>query len=159
MSINLNTSLGGSNIKGISPKQTITNYKSNDEVRLRRIVTKSWNTAYASGNYNGKSRAIGGFRAVSNSGDFLSRNTYNCGGSVQSQVYQPGLRARFGYMFQNCDGSNVPPSTCNVKFVADSSDYVKYKKQRAANVLYNDSTFGGDQNNASYPNILRVHRG
>jgi hypothetical protein len=154
-----NSSLGGSTIKGISPKQTITNYRSNDQVRLRRIVTKSWNTAYATGTVNGRNRAIGGFRAVSNSGDFLSRDTYNCGGIAESRVFEPGLRGRFGYMFQNCDGTNIPPSSCNVKFVPDSSDYVTYKKQRAVNVLYNDSTFGGDQSNASYGNIMHVRRG
>jgi hypothetical protein len=153
-----NSSLGGSTIKGISPKQTITNYKSNEEVRLRRIVTKSWNGSYAAGSVNGYGRKIGGFRAVNNAGDYLSRDTYNCGGIVQSQVFQRGLRSRFGFMFQNCDGSNIPPSTCNVKYVPDSSEYIKYRKQRAANVLYNDSTNGGDQSNASYTSFLSVHR-
>lgn len=154
-----NSTLGGSNIKGISPKQTITNYKSNEDVRLRRIVTKSWNTSYAVGTVNGRGRAIGEFRAVSNLGDFLSRKQYNCGGSEPSATYKTGLAKRFGNMFQNCDGTSIPPSTCNVKYVPDSSDYVTFKKQRSVNRLYNDKSFGGDESHASYENILHVRRG
>lgn len=154
-----NSALGGSTIKGVSPKQTITNYKSNEDVRLRRIVTKSWNTAYSTGTVNNINRAIGEFRAVTNTGDFLSRKQYNCGGSAPNDAFKRGLAGRFGLMFQNCDGTNIPPSSCNVKFVPDSSDYITYKKQRMTNRLYNDSTFGGDESNASYPNILRAHHG
>jgi hypothetical protein len=61
-------------------------------------------------------------------------------------------------MFNLCDGTNVPASSCNVKFVADSSDYVTYKKQRAVNVNYNDKSFGGDNSNASYVNLMAVRR-
>lgn len=154
-----NSALGGSSIKGISPKQTITNYKSNEEVRLRRTVVKAWNTAYATGSVYGKNRAIGEFRAVNNCGDFLSRKQYNCGGSEPSNTYKTGLSRRFGNMFQNCDGTNIPPSSCNVKYVPDSSDYITYKKQRSVNRLYNDSTFGGDESHASWMPTLRVHRG
>lgn len=154
-----NSDLGGSNINGISPKQTILNYKSNDDVRLRRIVTKSWNKPYAVGDVNGYGRAIGEFKAVSNIGDYLSRKQYNCGGSAPADAwYKKGLSKRFGSMFQNCDGTGIPPSTTNTKFVPDSSDYIKYKIQRAANRTYNDSTFGGDQSHASYATTLAIRR-
>lgn len=158
--MNLNSDLGGSSIKGISPKQTINNYKSNEEVRLRRIVVKSWNTNYTSGVSQGKNRAIGEFRAVTNTGDFLSRSHYNCGGSeaAGSRTFKTGLNHRFGNMFQNCDGTNIPPSSCNVKFVPDSSDYITYKKQRAFNKNYNDSSNGGDESNSTYTNLLRIRR-
>jgi hypothetical protein len=152
-------SLGGSSIQGISPKQTITNYKGGEEVRLRRVVVKSWNKAYAVGTVNDKNRAIGEFRAVSNSGDFLSRAHYNCGGSEPNNTYKTGLRGRFGNMFQNCDGTDIPPSSCNVKYVYDSSDYITFRKQRAVNLLYNDNTFGGDQSHASCVNWMHAKRG
>jgi hypothetical protein len=153
-----NSSLGGSDIKGISPKQTATNCKTSDDVRLRRIVTKAWNTSYASGSVNGYGRAIGEFRAVNNLGDFLSREHYNCGGVNPENVKKPGWKKSIGSMFQNCDGTNVPPSTCNTKFVSDSSDYITYRKQRSVNRLYNDNSFVGDESHASYPNYMYIHR-
>jgi hypothetical protein len=154
--------LGGKNlgggISGISPKQTILNYKGGDQVLARRVVVKSWNTAYATGTVNGKTRVITPFRAVNNSGDFLGRVQYNCGGVNPTNADRPGWKSRIRNMFSNCDGSGIPPSTTNVKFVADSSDYAKYKKNRAINQLYNDNTFGGDQNHASYVPRMAVHR-
>jgi hypothetical protein len=148
----------GGGMQGIAPKQTITNYKSNEDVRIRRTVVKSWNTNYTSGTYNGHNRAIGEFRAVTNTGDFLSRAHYNCGGSNPENASRRGYALRMGSMFQNCDGTNVPPSTCNTKFVPDSSEYTKYRKHRAVNKLYNDSTFGGDESNASYSPIMSIRR-
>jgi hypothetical protein len=61
-------------------------------------------------------------------------------------------------MFNNCDGTGVPASSCNVKFVADSSDYTKFKKQSAMNRNYNDASNGGDQSNASYVPTMAVRR-
>ena len=61
-------------------------------------------------------------------------------------------------MFNNADSTNVPASSCNVKFVADSSDYITFKKQMAVNQNYNDLKFGGDKNNASYVSQMAVRR-
>lgn len=128
----------GGGIQGFSPTQTSGNEKSADDVMLRRIVTKSWNTPYANGVYGGKKRAIGPFRAITNTGDFLSRDNYSCGGS-NAVNSRPGL---YGLMLrsipQNCDGTGIPPSATNTKYVPDSSDYITYKKQRQANLMYND---------------------
>ena len=66
-----------------------------------------------------------------------------------------GKGRRFGSMIDNCDGTNIPSSTCNVKWVADSSDYTKFRKQQAYNRNYNDLTFGG-YNNAAYVDLMRV---
>ena len=44
----------------------------------------------------------------------------------------------------------MPPSTCNTKFVYDSSDYIKFKKLQTDNRSYGDYSFGGDKHNASY---------
>jgi hypothetical protein len=148
----------GSTITGISPKQTITNYKDSSQTLIRKVVTKSWNTAYATGTYNNKKGNTTPFRAINNSGDFLSRVNYQCGGPNPTNVDRYKRKNNIGSMFNNCDGSNVPASSCNVKFVADSSDYVTYKKQRAINQNYNDVSFGGDQNNASYVNLMAVRR-
>ena len=151
------TNLGGG-IQGISPVQSYQNYKASDQVMSRKVVVKSWNTAYATGSVNGKNRVTTPFRAVNNSGDYLGRVQYSCGGPNQTNADYPGWKSRIRSIFNNCDGSGIPPSTTNVKFVADSSDYVTYKKNRAINQLYNDLKFGGDKNNASYVPRLAVHR-
>ena len=157
----VHSSLGGGNhetsFKGISPQQTLLNYKDNSMPIMRRELRKVWNTAYATGEYNGQKRAIGPFRAVMNSGDFLSRQNYVCGGSQPSDGMKTGLGKRFGSMLSNCDGTGVPASNTNVKFVPDSSDYIKYKRQAAYNKNYNDVAFGG-YNNAAYVDIMRVRR-
>jgi len=157
-SIDMPVSNLGGGIQGISPKQTITNYKASDEVMTRRVVTKSWNTAYASGTVNGLNRVITPFRAVENSGDFLSRKNYSCGGPNPTNASRPGYKSIIGNMLNNCDGTGIPASSTNVKFVPDSSDYTKFKRQQAGNRVYNDSSFGGDQHNASYVPMMRVRR-
>ena len=166
MSINVNylttpnlggTALGGA-IQGKSPKQTITNYKSSDQVMSRRLVVKSWNTAYATGLVNGRDRVITPFRAVNNSGDYLGRVQYSCGGPNPTNASRPGWKSRIRSMFSNCDTTGIPPSSTNVKFVADSSEYSKFRKHKAINATYNDSSFGGDQNHASFVNRMAVHR-
>jgi hypothetical protein len=149
--------LGGS-VKGISPKQSITNYKDSSQTLIRKVVVKSWNTAYATGKYNDIKGSVTPFRAINNSGDFLSRVNYRCGGPNPTNPDRHKRKSNIGSMFQNCDGSNIPVSSCNVKFVADSSDYITYRKQRAINQNYNDSTFGGDDHNASYVNLMAVRR-
>ena len=139
----------GGGIQGIAPKQTITNYKAAGEVLSRRTVVKSWNTAYARGLVNGKQRVTTPFRAVNNSGDYLGRVNYSCGGPNGESADKPGWKSRIRNMLSNCDGTGIPSSSTNVKFVADSSDYAKFRRNRAINLVYNDSTFGGDQSNAS----------
>lgn len=135
------TSLGGG-VAGTSVKQTKTNARGGEQALTRKIITKSWNTPYARGEYNGKNPAIGPFRLVNNLGDFLHRQNYSCGGSNQIRSNRPGLRSISGTIPQSCDGSGVPASTCNPKFVPDSSDYIRYKKQRATNLNYNDTKSG-----------------
>ena len=151
------TALGGG-IKGVSPKQAITNYKGSDQVMSRRLVVKSWNTAYATGLVNGKSRVTTPFRAVNNSGDFLGRIQYSCGGPNPTNASKPGWKSRIRNMFSNCDNTGVPASSTNTRFVADSSEYAKFKKNRAINLNYNDVSFGGDESNASYVDRMAIRR-
>ena len=149
--------LGGGPYNGWSPVQTIGNEKASDEVMARRIVVKSWNTNYTNGKFNGKSRIVTPFRAVNNLGDFLQRKNYICGGSNQVNADKPGWKSHIGSIISQCDGTGVPSSTCNVKYVPDSSDYIKYKKLQAQNRNYNDLKNGGYQN-SSYVNLMAVRR-
>ena len=66
------TNLGGP-FPGFSAKQTVLNYKDGQQTTTRFILRTGWNTAYAKGTYNGRSRVTTPFRAVNNAGDFLSR--------------------------------------------------------------------------------------
>lgn len=135
------TSLGGG-VAGTSVKQTKINARGGEQALVRKILTKSWNTPYARGEYNGQSPSIGPFRLVNNLGDFLHRQNYSCGGSNQIRSNRPGFRSIAGTIPQNCDATGIPASSCNPKFVPDSSDYVRYKKQRAMNLNYNDTKSG-----------------
>jgi len=152
------SNLGGGPYNGYSPIQTVNNYKDSEQVMTRRILRDGWNGGYASGTYNGYKSATTPFRAVNNSGDFLSRANYSCGGSNQVNADKPGWKGIIGSIPQNCDGTNVPASTCNVKFVADSSDYTTYRKQKAFNQNYNDLANGGDEHNASYVDWMGIRR-
>ena len=42
-------------------------------------------------------------------------------------------RSRIGPIIKQCDNTNVPCSNSNTKFVPDSSEYTKYKRQRSYN--------------------------
>ena len=130
--------LGGT--QGISPKQTVLNYKDGNQSATRSILRKGWNTAFATGLYNNKKRVITPFRAVNNSGDFLGRVNYKCSGP-------DGMT--------NCDNSGVPGASGNIKYVYDSSDYVTFKRQQAMNRNYNDSSNGGDESNGAYVSLMR----
>ena len=147
--------LGGGPFNGWSPRQTIGNEKSSEQIMARRVLVKSWNTGYAGNTYNGNARIVTPFRAVNNLGDFLQRKNYVCGGSNQVSASKPGRH--IGSIISVCDNSGVPSSVCNVKYVPDSSDYIKYKKLMAQNKNYNDLKNGGFQN-SSYVPLMRVRR-
>jgi len=149
--------LGGP-FQGYSPIQTINNHKDGEQTVIRGILRRSWNTLNTQNNINGNSRVITPFRAVNNLGDYLARQNYTCGGTnpVNSR---PGLRGLYtGSILSRCDGTNVAGSSCNPKFVPDSSDYITFKKQRALSANYNDASNGGDQHNGAYVNIMAVRR-
>ena len=149
--------LGGP-FQGYSPQQTVVMYKDSENIMARKILRNSWNTQNARGTVNNYNRVITPFRAVNNLGDFLGRQYYVCGGSNQVNASKPGWKGIIGSINSQCDGTNVPASVCNNKFVADSSDYIRFKKQTAQNKNYNDLKYGGDESHASYDAILRIHR-
>ena len=146
------SSLGGG-LQGISVKQTANSVRNSDHVMARRILRSSWNNSNVT-----SGRKIGAFRAVNNLGDVLNRQNYSCGGPNQVNS-RPGIHGNDGGSIpQQCDGTGIAAASCNPKFVADSSDYIKFRKQRALSQNYNDSKFGGDQSNASYSAMMRVTR-
>jgi hypothetical protein len=149
----------GGGLPGISPKQTINNKKDSEQTAIRSILRRAWNTQYATNDVNGYGRAIGEFKAVNNIGDYLSRQNYACGNipnATRPNIVNWGTS--LGSIIKHCDGTGVPCSNTNTRFVPDSSDYTTYRKQRAINRNYNDATNGGDQNNASYVAMLAVRR-
>ena len=166
------TNSGGA-INGYMPQQTQNVDKRYPEFEQIRFTLKNaWNTTYPSQlrQNNLKQGIITPFRAVNNAGDLMSRQNYSCGGTCQSFQSRPnmrGLKQRFGSISDACVPSvaynslqlltNIPASSCNGKYVYDSSDYVTYLKQRAVNKNYNDLTYGGDQSNSTQ-SVLRAIR-
>lgn len=150
--------LGGP-FQGFSAQQTISNYKDSENVMTRRILRQAWNTPYAVGNVNNRKRVTTPFRAVNNLGDYLGRQYYACGGPNAVNASKPGRKSIIGSAMSLCDGTGIPASSCNTKFVADSSDYTTFKKRNAINRNYNDIKNGGDWSNASYVPKMAVHRG
>ena len=150
--------LGGGK-QGSIPKPIQLVEKGSDAAMSRKVLVKSWNTPYATQNVNGRKPVSTPFRLVNNSGDYLGRVRYNCGGANPAHTNVSGGKARFRSMFSNCDATGIPASSTNVKFVADSSEYTKFKKLGARNSQYNDISYGGDKSNASYVASQGVRRG
>lgn len=151
------SNLGGGPYNGYSPKQTISGHNDSESTLNRRILRSSWNSRNLSA-INNKQPIVGQFRAVNNLGDFLGRVNYSCGGPNPESASRPGYGRLIRSVPQQCDSTGIPPTTCNPKFVSDSSDYVRFKKLRATNQTYNDLGYGGDKNNASYVSIMAIRR-
>ena len=86
--------------------------------------------------------------------------------AVFPTLYAPNQVARSGISFGVLPRSNGgglssgnATYTGNPKWVYDSSDYSRYKKLKAMSQNYNDSSFGGDQHNASQQAIAASRRG
>lgn len=162
MSCNTKTKCGGnftSSFNGISPTQTITNYKDSEQTAMRSILRKGWNNTNVADNIGGLGRVLTPFRAVNNLGDYLGRQNYICGGPNAVNASRAALNKGLviGSILSACDGTNIAAGSGNSKFVADSSDYITFKKQQATNRNYNDFSFGG-YNNGSYVPLMRVRR-
>jgi len=147
------------NIKGISARKSYPMVGSQERGTTRRILREAWN----GGNSSAAEFAIQGgnkcinqrsFRAVMNAGDLMSRKNYSCGGPDMIGSGNPGsvkmTTKDGGQSKRNCkeskagcpDGIDIPPATCNVKYVYDSSNYTRYLKERASNRGYT-YTIGG----------------
>ena len=145
------------NVRGASverPYPTIDfSVHSRDRFRLR----EAWNTSsYA----NGVQPRMGTFRVVNNAGDILSRVNYSCGGpnmitsTTRSRLHLSNNRDG-GQSDKKCDESGIPPASCNVEYVYDSSDFTRFKRLQAVNRGYaglgtaaGDYSSGGANNGA-----------
>jgi hypothetical protein len=143
----------GRGIKGFIPQSVQTNDNTYEDFEQQRFqLVQAWNTAYPNQLVVSKRhRVITPFRAVTNSGDILSRKDYSCGGPCQTFQSRPnlhGLKKGFGAIQSSCDSTTVPAAACNIKYVYDSSDYSTYLKQKAIGKNYNDLSYGGNNYNA-----------
>ena len=125
--------------------------------RERFTLRESWNTGiYA----RGVKPSMGTFRIVNNAGDALSRVNYSCGGpnmitnSNHTRLIFSKNRDG-GQSKTDCDDSGIPPSTCNVEYVYDSSDFTRFKRLQSVNRGYaglgtskGDYSSGGANNGA-----------
>lgn len=128
----------------------------------RSYVVNVWNANAVKKNWNNIPSAITPFRAANNAGDYLSRQNYTSGGSNQlsgriNSAITPSAMTLGGGIFSKLDGTGIPSSTTNVKYVYDGSDYTRFKKMQAVNRSYNDYSFGG-ANNGSQTALSRVRR-
>ena len=165
---NLTIQLGGG-IKGRMPQPLIDHDNSDNFAITRFTLRDAWNTTTYSGSSN-RLRIVTPFRAVNNAGDLLSRQNYSSGGCIQSFQSRPGLsglRQRFGSNTASAPSvvwseiqldASIPSSTCNGKYVYDSSDYIRFKKNQAVNQNYNDLSFGGDQSSGSQVAYRAIRR-
>jgi hypothetical protein len=140
-------------------KQTQSNQRAGEFSVYRRVLRNSWNGANLWNEQNDQARLVTPFRAANNSGDYLGRVNYSCGGPNPQSATKPGYGRRIGSVPNHCDAKGVEGATCNPRFVADSSDYIRFKKLKAVNRTYNDSGYGGDNSNASYVPLMHVRRG
>ena len=154
------SSLGGG-IHGFIPKAVITTNNNYGYVRTRTIVRNQWSKQYLSAP---KKVAQTPFRAINNAGDLLSRQAYSCGGPTQSFQSRPGLsglKGSLGHVNRNC-GEGATDTTeaaaCNSKFVYDTSDYIRYRKQLAINKNYNDKSNGGNDSSGAQVAIRASRR-
>lgn len=103
---------------------------------------------------------IGSFRRFNNAGDVLSRVNYSCGGgNMVNGANRPKLylsSSSRGGVPNKCDNTTIEPATCNVKYVYDSSDFIRFKHLVAVNGGYGglgtkggNYSSGGDNHNGS----------
>ena len=154
----------GRGLPGSTPQQVVTTDDNYEYIDTRLILREAWNTNYLREkvSYSGmKARCVTPFRAVNNAGDLLSRQYYSCGGPCQTFQSRPGmfgLKTKFGHIAITCDGTSVPPSACNTKYVYDSSDYSRFLKQKAINKNYNALTNGGNSSSGSQVQWRAIRR-
>jgi hypothetical protein len=133
----------------------------NERAIERNILREAFGNRVLPGNTNsnisssGKSKTTP-FRSAFNAGD--SAGSYNSAPSSQ----MPGSNQVNGRSISGLHINSGGPHndgaalySGNPKFVYDGSDYTRYKKLKANNKTYNDSSFGG-ANNGSYVALNRV---
>lgn len=163
---NSNVSSLGGGMPGGRPEAGFQNTQIGGDISLsRRILRKSFKSNNVIVNNETISKAsCGPFRASNHGGDVLSRFNKSCGatnqinsrsGQLSGVKLSDGVNNNDCHFTNNINGTSVTPldvklASSNVKYVYDSSDYIRFKKLEARNKLYNDKSFGGDQHNGSF---------
>ena len=165
-----NTSKLGGGAPGGIPSAGFANTNTSSEMALKRkILRKAFKTNKVTVQNNKKiSATCGPFRAANNLGDVLGRVNQSCGGCNQvNDTNSNVLNSRMadGVGSSNCSTtvhgvtpSEVPLASGNAKFVANSSEFTRFKTLSSINLNYNDKSFGGDEHNGSY-SFIRNLRG
>ena len=130
------TDVLGGPFNGYSATQNVLNYNHGEQAQIRSQLRNAWNLENAKDSINGKGRAIGTFRAVTNAGDYLSRDNYQCNAPCQVACVSG---ANYNTKKDNCDDTGVAAWSGNPKYVYDSSDFIRFKKQQATQDNYNDN--------------------
>lgn len=133
--------------------------------KILRKAFKSNNIKTNTGDSVGKS-IIGPFRTSFQLGDVLSRKYQSCGGSNQvNGTHVNRVKLGGGVSNQSCNLETngvtpiqVPLGSGNGKLVSDASLYTRFKNLESVNLTYNDSTFGGSDNNTTYVALNRVRK-
>jgi hypothetical protein len=156
-----NTNNYGGPYQGFSTVQTTIGHRETEDVNIRTILRKTWDGRYINSQTTTPvgvvKRITTPYRAVNHLGDYLGRVNYSCGGPNQINPTRPGRKTLIGSIPQKCDGTGIQPASCNVRFVADSSDYTRFRKQQAMGKTYNKLKDGG-YNNSAYVDIMGIRR-
>ena len=126
------------NILGVEPRKAETTVTGAERSNAKQILFRSWKKV-PNGSSCRTQRAIGNFRLANNAGDCLSRKDYagvqnsnECGnqlGGGIGKMHRP--RCRRGTSEANT--STVETFSGNPTYVYDSSNYMRYRKQKAFN--------------------------
>ena len=127
----------------------------------RFFIRDAWNGQAATKRYAGRYINATPFRAVMNAGDLLTRVSYVSGGSNQvkgSITNQSNRSANVlaGSIHPQLDLTRIPSATGNGRYVYDSSDYTRFRKQQAVKRNYNDYSSGGDMGSNTLIALGRV---
>jgi len=151
----------GGGLQGFIPPPLVDTDSGAEPAQMRSVLVNSWNNTDIGLGIRATRRAQTPFRSANNAGDILSRQNYSCGRQNQCFQSRPGLRGlrlHMGSAANRCDDSGLAAATCNVKYVYDSSDYVRYKKQFAIKQNYNLYTNGGNNSSGSQSAYRRIRR-
>lgn len=156
--------LGGS-VHGKSPVSGYSNTLVGSEVALKRkILRKSFGSNLIHKDGVVHKSANGPFRSSFNLGDRLNRKNASCGGPNQvngtnvnkNKVADSVSNKDCNLVVNGLTVSDVPIGSGNSKYVSDSSLYTRFKNLEYTNRLYNDSTFGGNNNHSVTSALNRV---
>ena len=130
------TDVLGGPFNGYSAKQTIYNDNDSERAQIRSQLRRAWIIENSKESINGNKRVIGPFRAVMNRGDYLGRVNYQCNAPCQVNCVNG---SNSNTKQDTCDNTGVAGWSGNSKFVCDSSDFIRYKKQQTIQYNYNDN--------------------